>query len=679
MSLINTQYFKLEAEKFKKDKSYCKHAKGTYSYQEYWEDQLDRCINGYQIGDTKITGNHYFYLNFCQIKLTEDTPGITKHKKVGKKTLTFPDFWDGDYEYFWLQQIAANGLDKEDYLKLNLSTKIKEEDLTGGKHMIVAKARRKGFSYKNAAICANRYNTEKNSITIIGAFEKKYLYPTGTMTMVSDYMNFLNEHTGWTKRRQVVDKIDHKRASRIVYINGEPIEKGYKSQVIALTFQNNPDAARGKDASLILFEEGGKFNNLKASYLATKPTVEDGAFTTGQILIYGTGGDMEGGTIDFEDMFYNPEGYNLLAVENKWDEGNNNTNCGFFVPDYVTKPGYIDNDGNSLKDKAKEVEDAKREALRRDTKDRRSLDKHITEYPYCPKEAFLRLTGNIFPATLLLQTLSKLETVNTSNNARWIGDLVLDDTNKVVWKMNSNIRPIESFPIKADDKSRGCTVIYEMPFTPEGGDIPYGMYVAGTDPYAQNESEQSDSLGSTFVVNKITKRIVAEYTGRPETVKEYYEEVRKLLLFYNARCLYENQIKGMFDYFEYMNCTYLLADQPTIIKDILKYTDVERGKGMHMAEGLKDFGEQLIKQWLLEPVEGEVLNVHKIRSIPLLHELIKYNKEGNFDRVIALMMCMYQCQEMRKIQTDIETKPTTVYDSSFWNKRIFHKRKGIRF
>ena len=124
---------------------------------------------------------------------------------------------------------------------------------------IVAKARRKGFSYKNAAITCNQFNTIKDSYTLLCAHDKKYLYPKGIMTMAAANMDFLNEHTGWSKRRSVIDKQNHKKASYLEYINNQPVEKGYKSEVEAITFKDNPDAARGKDASLVIFEEAGAF------------------------------------------------------------------------------------------------------------------------------------------------------------------------------------------------------------------------------------------------------------------------------------------------------------------------------------------------------------------------------------------------------------------------------------
>ena len=51
----------------------------------------------------------------------------------------------------------------------------------------------------------------------------------------------------------------------------------------------------------------------------------------------------------------------------------------------------------------------------------------------------------------------------------------------------------------------------------------------------------TNSLGSTFIYKRVKAGeawndvIVAEYSGRPDSAEEYYENVRKLLMFYNAR------------------------------------------------------------------------------------------------------------------------------------------------
>ena len=118
------------------------------------------------------------------------------------------------------------------------------------------------------------------------------------------------------------------------------------------------------------------------------------------------------------------------------------------------------------------------------------------------------------------------------------------------------------------------------------------------DPYDHDKSG-TNSLGSTFIYKRFQnfeeyyELPVAEYTGRPETAEDYYENVRKLLVYYNARLLYENERKGIYPYFTNKHCDYLLADQPDILDDIVKNSNVRRRKGIHMSVQIKDYGKVL--------------------------------------------------------------------------------------
>ena len=250
---INTNCFREEALGFLKNGYYCADPWGSIAWKDYWTEQLTRCQDGYSSGGVQITGNHYGYLNFGQIKLTPEfikagedvvadkhlTP--QQRRKVqgqgAAKIVTFPSFWSLDYNYYHVLDIGRWGADKEYLEGLGLEVTILPDHLNGGYHIIVGKSRRKGFSYKNGWIAANNYNTIENSVTIIGAFDKKYLYPEGTMKMANDYVNFFNEHTGWAKARDFTNKIDHKKASyEEKDENNITIEKGYKSTIMALSF-----------------------------------------------------------------------------------------------------------------------------------------------------------------------------------------------------------------------------------------------------------------------------------------------------------------------------------------------------------------------------------------------------------------------------------------------------------
>lgn len=665
---INTNCFREEALHFMKYGYYCPDPWGSPAWREYWEEQLKRSIEGYSSGGVKITGDHYSYLNFGQIKLTPEFVDAQKKnkgesvitdtdknsKRRGReKIVTFPSFWSLDYNYFHVVDIARWGISPEELEKLGLEIIISPDNLNGGYHIFIGKSRRKGFSYKNGYIAANRYNTLENSVTLLCAYDMKYLYPKGTMSMVNEYINFYNEHTGWAKARDFVNQGNHKKASyEEKDENHISVEKGYKSTVMALSFQDNPDAAIGKDGTLILYEEGGMFPNLEESYMKTKPTLEDGIYTTGQQIVFGTGGDMESGTTDFAKMFYNPEAYGAIAFKNIWDENvAENSKCGFYVPDYWCKPGYIDENGNSNNAAAKEYEVQKRKRLLEKSTSSSALNEYIQQYSFSPSESFLQSSHNEFPVEELKKQLEKIIA----------NDLYIKKTQPVILyqqdgiaKMRPDLKgetePIIYYPTKTKNLT-GAVVILEPPVP----NPPKGLYKAGYDPYRQ---DLGTSLGAFYVYKSANSfsythsQLVAWYVGRPPTSDMYNRNVELLAELYNLEVMHENEVTEVRSYFKRRNKLHLLAAQPdAVIGKVLKNSKVSRGYGMHMVDKLKDAGEKYIKKWLLEERDVDedgkkILNLETIYDIGLLQELIQYNrKSGNFDRVMALMQIMFQLED----------------------------------
>lgn len=176
------------------------------------------------------------------------------------------------------------------------------------------------------------------------------------------------------------------------------------------------------------------------------------------------------------------------------------------------------------------------------------------------------------------------------------------------------------------------------------------------DPYDHDESF-TNSLGSTFIFKRVKAGeawndvIVAEYSGRPDTAEEYYENVRKLLMFYNARLLFENERKGIYPYFTNKHCDYLLADQPDkVISEVFKDSKVQRRKGCHMTKSIRAYGEGLILEWLMDEFEPGRPNLERIYSEPLLEELIENDGRKNVDRVIALCMTLIYREELYQVK-----------------------------
>lgn len=642
----NSDKFRQPALRFLEVGSYCQYPEGTSEYFKYWDEQMDRCKYGYTADDGDfISGYNYFYLNFCPIQriiyTTINNPdGSTKIKKT--RDLQFPDFYD--YDYYFFQAV---------------------EDAEGeGKHLCALKSRRKGYSYKNAAMACRNYYLFAGSKTYIYASNKQYLTEDGILTKAWDYMDFIDKNTAWGKKRSVNTQM-RKRAGFFTKDEyGNEIELGFKSEIIGVTLKDNPDVVRGKAGKLIIFEEAGSFSELGAAWQIARPSVEQDGMAFGTMIAFGTGGDEDSHFETLKDMFYNPDGYNCIGFDNIWDETPSDKKCGFFIPQYTNMDFrddagnriYMDNDGNTLRRKSVEYILAERRKVIENATNSVAVDRYVAEHCITPQEACLEFGGNIFPKKELQEQLAKIRINKSLSNMKQVGDLVWETDGSLKWVIKKH-GDITHYPLKKDDDPTGSIVIWEHPMK----DAPIGLYILGVDPYDHDQSG-TNSLGSTFVYKRFQSFenyydiIVAEYTGRPSTAEEYYENLRKLAVYYNGRIMYENERKGLFPYFTAKHCDYLLADQPDIISDVVGNSKVQRKKGCHMNKQIKQWGEGLIKDWLNEEQAPGKKNLHNILSEPLLEELISYNDTGNFDRVMALMQVMIYREQLYNVKVKEKKK-----------------------
>lgn len=623
--IVNSNKFRQAAIKFMETGQYCQYPESTSEYFKYWDEERRRCIEGYTADDGDfISGYNYFYLNYCPIqRITNKTftraDGTTYNKRINE--VNFPDFWDYDYYYFSAVQEA-------------------EEQ---GKHLCVLKSRRRGYSFKGGSMACRNYYLIPNSKTFVYAANKQYLTEDGILTKAWDYMDFIDKNTAWGKKRAVNTQMRKRAGFYIKDEYGNQIEMGYKSEITGVTLKDNPSSIRGKRANLIMFEEGGSMSELGAAWQIARPSVEVDGVAFAPMIIWGTGGDEDSKFATLKDMFYNPKGYNCLEFDNIWDEAATSTKCGFFVPQYTNmdirdEHGtrlYMDNDGNTLYKPAIEYILAERQKVIENATSNAAIDRYVAERPITPAEAMLEFNGNIFPKKELQEQLSLLRTNKKLQNHKQVGDLVQQPDGTIKWVIKKN-GDITHYPLKQGEDPTGSIVIWEHP----NKDASSGLYIAGIDSYDYDESSTT-SLGSCFIYKRIqsieqySDIIVAEYTGRPKSAEEFYENVRKLLLYYNARAMYENQNKGIFVYFTNKHCDYLLADQPDIINDIVSNSKVNRKKGCHMNKQIKQWGEGLIKDWLNDENSAGKKNLYNIMSEPLLEELIAYNDVGNFDRCLT--------------------------------------------
>jgi len=1017
----NSDKFREPALTFQRTGRYTNAPPGTTEYRRYWDEQYRRCLFGHTSEDGEyITGYFYFYLNFCPIIVTKvetKKDGSGKERSVSTRVKDFPRFYDYDRAYFDAIEEAENT----------------------GKHLVVIKKRGAGYSFKGGSMLCRNFYLIPDSKSYAIASEAEFLTKDGLLTKAWDFMDFIDQHTAWSKKRQKIDTRMHKRASIVIDKDGVKTEVGYKSEIIGITLKNDAQKARGKRGKLILWEEAGKFPALKTAWQIARPSVEDSNVAFGLMIAYGTGGT-EG--VDYEglkDLFYEPDAYNCLPIVNIWDEENYGQDGGFFVPEYYNMTGsydgelkefhgspFMDSQGNSNVRLSKRYSTELRKKIFDSATDKSAVDRYICEHPFTPAEATLNIKGNIFPKADLIRHLATIRNSTKLKEFKQVGELTYGPDKRITWQISDKLKDLTKYRLEKGADKKSAVVIWEHP--PE--DPPYGLYIAGCllpgekvltnegllnvedvnytnrlvdkdgnlvnikallrydkenedtytlkmsntyrtttftkehpiyvsdhslnkqniikenlfnfdfkkvseikigdwvkypNTYLCNESdehyapiseywwfiglwlgdgwcsknriyvcfdktnisqierlkkfvkmfyptnisirERNGSIECSFVADYLRKDLlkfgryasgkfipehikyeenlikqnlllgfldsdgcvykdkrgyiflefvsmnlrlledfqdiafslglvgnlsklreegdyniegrigkqheayhlrfghtdsikfanmcnfdirsklskidrnnikqtrnrpkagcflsednryiyfqikniikgnytgivfnfetethsfcthhisthncdpydhdesgtnslgsviiykrfqnfesyydlpVAEYTGRPESAEEFYEIVRRLVKYYNAKLLYENEKKGLYVYFSHKNEEYLLADQPDVINDILQNkTTVNRRKGIHMNKEIKLWGERLIKDWLNEEYAPGQKNLHKIFSEPLLEELISYSMDGNFDRVMALMMVMIYKQELYHVQ-----------------------------
>ena len=552
--------------------------------------------------------------------------------------------------------------------------------------MAVLKSRQRGYSFKGASMLVRNYMLIPGSKNFAVASEQKFLVGDGLLTKAWQIMDFLDKHTEWAKQRLVSTRMERVSGYKVTDEFGKQTEQGYLSSIVGITLKNDPERIRGTRGKLVLWEEGGKFPDLLDAWRIEQPSVEtDDGVAFGLMIAFGTGGTIGASFEGLKELFYKPNANNVLAFPNIWDDGRENTECGFFVPAYSNLESFdddgnqrfMDKDGNSLKELAIQNLIEQRNKIKDGGASQQSIDRFISERPMKPAEAVLELGKNIFPRKLLMDQLTRIRTNKKLQSMKHIVDLEWDGNGQV----KATEKPsgdITNYPLKKGDKPHGSVVIWEYPVK----DPPLGLYIGGCDPYDHDDSF-TNSLGSTFIFKRVrageawTDVIVAEYSGRPDTAEEYYENVRKLLTFYNARLLFENERKGIYPYFTNKHCDYLLADQPDkIISEVFKDSKVQRRKGCHMTKQIRAYGEGLILEWLLDEFEEGHPNVERVYSEPLIEELIENDGVRNVDRVIALCMVMIYREELYQVKVSSakeQNKQVELFEMPLFSKQWFEE------
>lgn len=678
--LENMDYFRptaLHYEKYGTLTNLRPNANPNSAYGKWVREEKRRCWEGYvrESDGEWVTGYMYWFLNYSPIMLSK----IRKGSKRADRIEALPECWEGIYWRFHCMDQASNGGIYNNF--------------QGGQHMAELASRGKGKSYSLASILNHIFVLGENEEAhekvkgIVTAYQKEYLTKDGVLNKFVDMANFCASNTQFPRKRL---KNSLQEMTWIMgYKDAElDIEKGTQNTVLGVSSKDDESKLRGKRAAKILIEEFGTFPRLTDLYNVLLPSVQEGDIVFGQIYMLGTAGDKESDFAGAQEIMYNPKGYNMYALPNVFDKFNQGRPYFvFFFPGYINRKGCYNHDGVSDVIKALIEILLNRYRVKYNSTDPNTIIKTIAEVPITPAEAIVKTGVNMFPVADLTERLGQLDSNPREYDDVYTGDLTLNNSGIVEFRPTSDM-PIREFPHK-DNKIEGAFEIFQMPeIDKRTGKAYNARYILGCDPYDDDESNTM-SLGSVWVLDLWTDKIVAEYTGRPPFADDFFEKVRRLCLFYNGRMNYENNKKGLFAYFSRMNCTYLLTDQLEFLKDKQMIKDTGYGnkaKGTNATEAINAFARNRLRAWLLKPttviqvVDGEetevdIPNLFTLRSRAFIKELINYNSEGNFDRISAAGMLML-LREDRIIlyQGKVSKEKQETANSSYLGNDPFFKR-----
>ena len=698
IAFVNTSEFSKSGEFFMKNGVYTK-AHPIYDKREFtafWDEEEKRRKEGltlpgklifengvWKMQEVHITGPHYGYLNYGEIKRSKDfevkkgamfsnygepLTKVNKTRGGTTKEFSLPSFWDGDYYYFKALELAR----------------------MIGRHLAVGKARRKGYSYKNGFLVADLADLYPRSTSVVGAYDEATLTDDGIMNKVQGYLDYIGKHTDWKKRR-LHNTLRH---IEIAYRKlNDDAKYGHQSNIYTAVLQKDPGGMRGKDADIIIIEEAGKVVNLAEVLEPTLKTLTDGIYMTGMMIVFGTGGGEDKYWQAFEELFFSPYEQNFLSFSNIYDKDLEGTAASFFHPAYMSKPGLIDKHGNSNIQAAVAIEQVERNKKKNSPS---KLNAYIMEEPFSPSEAFSRVSNNLFPA---IQIDLQLRRCMHDPDIKGLGreGIFIEEDGKVKFydrallgaSSDIMIPPVvNDYPPKPGTDLTGCWVLWEQPYRdPKTGLIPENLYRVWNDPFAISKEKEEftvrDSMGGTYLyetANNFTPtrgdRVIGEYIGRTENTEDYDRQMFLAAKYFSAKILYENdrgdvysnaKAAGMLDY--------LLDEVEFLGQREMQGGGKGRKKGVSIASNSKRKmnGVIYLKNWLIrergiDENGKKLLNLHYFYSIGGLKELLKYDGKKNADRVSTLIVGMYDQKEMLfKNEVAEKETDTTIQNDEYFN------------
>jgi hypothetical protein len=638
-------------------------------YDAFYAFHEELCKNGCMMGDTYINPFLYWHLNAWHTEIDV----IDDYGRIAQKYAN-PSLRDNEW-------IVSSEIDRAQKEK---------------KGLVILGIRRFAKSVLEASYVSHGATFDENSQNIIAGLN------AADIKLITDKidkgLNYLPEAWKW---QRVEDNWKNQVTLGIKTRGGERIPF---SQILIRNLDegNNEEAIAGTKPRRLIIDEIGKGNFLRGFQAAVPGFTTPFGWGCSPILT-GTGGDMKK-FMDAKSLMFDVGNYNFLEYNNAKDEKRIH---GLFISHkfrmeakfesslgaYLELPKKSDlyNVKMMVSDEelATKITNDNLERLKK-AGDRLAYLKEKMYYPQEVDDIFLNEDSNIFDIEG-----AKRQKARLLANERTGTPVVLYDDGDGIKHEFTDKMPITNFPLKNTDHKDAPIVIYEFPVEAP----PYGLYVAGVDPYRQGKAAYSTSLGAVYIYKrmhaisgeKYQDMFVASYCARPDKKEVWEEQARLLIKYYNARALCENDEVSFIDYMISKNDAHYLEKQPEWLKEVVPNTTVRRDYGIHRsAEKIRDFLHGCLKKYTEQTLliekneEGEIISekkgMVKIFDPVLLEEMIQYNEDGNFDRIIAAELAVALAMKMDPIMGRVgssgDARVMAMHSKTKKNK-LFAESRGL--
>ena len=610
--------------------SYTEYPADSKPYNDFWREQYKRCTEGYTVGKYRITGDHYFFLNFYRMEVISEGArgGAGRNEK-------FPTFLAKQYEFFHYVEMAE---------RLH-------------KDVAILKARGIGLSEIVACLAVRPYITNRGYRSLLTCAAEGKLTPLKTKCWKQLNWLDMNTNGGMRHLRQKVNNADTKRASQVT---PDGVEYGWMSEIDSV-IADTSDKIRGDRVDRLIYEEAGSNKYLTKSWIQGNALVELGGYHFGTRIALGTGGDdmaLEG----LSNIFAKPEGYNVLPYKNYDTEDRKPQLTAFFIPahKFSLREEFLDTRGVTQSEEFKKFYEEERKKL-----SGKDLLDYCAEHCFIPNEALYKQGENIFDSIAIADRLTQIRIFKAGLKPEYVS---------LLWDRSGDTPDLTK--VKVINNPNSKIAIYERPLRDEDGLVLKNLYVAGIDSIDQGSGDSSTSTDVSDFCIVIKKRIyglqeakyVAIYKDRPRDIREAYDVAMKLLVWYNCKALLEHTKISIVTYFKEKKKDSLFMKRPASTLG-----DMKRGNsqmiGVPATEAIIKHGLELINNFVND-------YCYSIDIDEMLEQLLKYSWENKrkFDIIAAMEMAEIGDEELMNIRPAAQDKLAKEWENIGW----FTNEKGYK-